>query len=80
MMNSLADRLRVQVACHQSVRDQGRCTCCASCDVDVSLIFPFQPKITIALLDQEELRPLAHLMNCYPSVLKEKAMLVVGRS
>ncbi|PCH35274.1 hypothetical protein WOLCODRAFT_166169 [Wolfiporia cocos MD-104 SS10] len=34
------------------------------------------PKITIALLDQDELRPLAHLMNSYPSVLKEKAILV----
>ena len=35
-----------------------------------------QPKITIALLDQDDLRPLAHLMNSYPSVLKEKALLV----
>ncbi|KZT03826.1 uncharacterized protein LAESUDRAFT_728848 [Laetiporus sulphureus 93-53] len=34
------------------------------------------PKITIALLDQDELRPLAHLVNSYPSVLKEKALLV----
>ncbi|PSR70582.1 hypothetical protein PHLCEN_2v13553 [Hermanssonia centrifuga] len=34
------------------------------------------PKITIALLDQEDLRSLAHLMNSYPSVLKEKALLV----
>ncbi|KAH9855373.1 hypothetical protein C2E23DRAFT_883314 [Lenzites betulinus] len=34
------------------------------------------PKITIALLDQDELRPLAHLMNSYPSVLKEKALLI----
>ncbi|KAI0078354.1 hypothetical protein K474DRAFT_1594173 [Panus rudis PR-1116 ss-1] len=34
------------------------------------------PKITIALLDQDELRPLAHLMNSYPSVLKEKALIV----
>ncbi|EJC98246.1 uncharacterized protein FOMMEDRAFT_171180 [Fomitiporia mediterranea MF3/22] len=33
------------------------------------------PKVTIALLDQEELRPLAHLMNSYPPVLKEKALL-----
>ncbi|KZT25765.1 hypothetical protein NEOLEDRAFT_339077 [Neolentinus lepideus HHB14362 ss-1] len=33
------------------------------------------PKLTIALLDQEELRSLAHLMNSYPSVLKEKALL-----
>jgi len=34
------------------------------------------PKITIALLDRDDLRPLAHLMNSYPSVLKEKALLV----
>ncbi|KAI0319318.1 hypothetical protein OF83DRAFT_1082359 [Amylostereum chailletii] len=34
------------------------------------------PKVTIALLDQDDLRALAHLMNSYPSVLKEKAMLV----
>ncbi|KAI0631139.1 hypothetical protein C8Q77DRAFT_188836 [Trametes polyzona] len=34
------------------------------------------PKITIALLDQDDLRSLAHLMNSYPSVLKEKALLV----
>ncbi|KAF9567129.1 hypothetical protein CPC08DRAFT_733232 [Agrocybe pediades] len=32
------------------------------------------PKITIALLDQEDLRSLAHLMNSYPPVLKEKAL------
>lgn len=38
-----------------------------------------QPKITIALLDEEELRPLAHLMNSYPSVLKEKAQIVQTR-
>ncbi|TFK49122.1 hypothetical protein OE88DRAFT_1663512 [Heliocybe sulcata] len=36
------------------------------------------PKLTIALLDQEELRPLAHLMNSYPSVLKEKALIAQG--
>ena len=35
-----------------------------------------QPKITIALLDEEDFRPLAHLMNSYPTVLKEKALLV----
>ncbi|KAF8814980.1 hypothetical protein BYT27DRAFT_7318170 [Phlegmacium glaucopus] len=35
------------------------------------------PKITIALLDQEDLRALAHLMDSYPSVLKEKALAVV---
>ncbi|KAI0090136.1 hypothetical protein BDY19DRAFT_887958 [Irpex rosettiformis] len=34
------------------------------------------PKITIILLDQDDLRPLAHLMNSYPSVLKEKALLI----
>ncbi|KAF9500706.1 hypothetical protein BDN71DRAFT_1440178 [Pleurotus eryngii] len=34
------------------------------------------PKITIALLDQEDLRALAHLMNSYPSVLKEKVQLL----
>lgn len=32
------------------------------------------PKITIALLDQEDLRAVAHLMNSYPSILKEKAL------
>ncbi|KAF8962541.1 hypothetical protein BDZ97DRAFT_1920362 [Flammula alnicola] len=32
------------------------------------------PKITIVLLDQEDLRAIAHLMNSYPSVLKEKAL------
>ncbi|TFK32025.1 hypothetical protein BDQ12DRAFT_693154 [Crucibulum laeve] len=32
------------------------------------------PKVTIALLDQEDLRALAHLMNSYPSVLKDKAI------
>ncbi|KXN81675.1 Polyadenylate-binding protein, cytoplasmic and nuclear [Leucoagaricus sp. SymC.cos] len=32
------------------------------------------PKITITLLDQEELRPLAHLMNSYPAVLKDKVL------
>lgn len=34
------------------------------------------PKITISLLDQDDLRSLAHLMNSYPAVLKEKALLV----
>ncbi|KAG5644699.1 hypothetical protein DXG03_007922 [Asterophora parasitica] len=34
------------------------------------------PKVTIALLDQEDLRSLAHLMNSYPSVLKEKALAI----
>ncbi|KAN0059848.1 hypothetical protein ACQY0O_008422 [Thecaphora frezii] len=32
------------------------------------------PKITIALLDTEDLRSLAHLMNSYESVLKEKVL------
>ncbi|KAJ7468031.1 hypothetical protein FB451DRAFT_387106 [Mycena latifolia] len=35
------------------------------------------PKVTIALLDQEDLRALAHLMNSYPSVLKDKAQAIV---
>ncbi|KAN0131697.1 hypothetical protein V8E53_010539 [Lactarius tabidus] len=33
------------------------------------------PKLTIALLDRDDLRSLAHLMNSYPSVLKEKAII-----
>ncbi|KAH9061136.1 hypothetical protein EDB87DRAFT_1612138 [Lactarius vividus] len=33
------------------------------------------PKLTIALLDGDDLRSLAHLMNSYPSVLKEKAII-----
>ncbi|KAG5652795.1 hypothetical protein H0H81_003625 [Sphagnurus paluster] len=36
------------------------------------------PKVTITLLDQEDLRSLAHLMNSYPSVLKEKAIAVLA--
>ncbi|KAG2008227.1 polyadenylate-binding protein [Coprinopsis cinerea AmutBmut pab1-1] len=36
------------------------------------------PKITIALLDSEDLRALAHLMNSYPAVLKEKALNLVA--
>ncbi|KAF9051715.1 hypothetical protein BJ165DRAFT_1524624 [Panaeolus papilionaceus] len=36
------------------------------------------PKITIALLDQDDLRALAHLMNSYPSVLKEKIVLMTA--
>ncbi|KAJ6557998.1 hypothetical protein B0H19DRAFT_1070580 [Mycena capillaripes] len=35
------------------------------------------PKVTIALLDQEDLRALAHLMNSYPSVLKDKAQAIL---
>jgi len=34
------------------------------------------PKLTITLLDQDDLRALAHLMNSYPSVLKEKALIL----
>ena len=33
------------------------------------------PKITIILLDTEDLRALAHLMNSYPAVLKEKVLM-----
>lgn len=36
------------------------------------------PKVTIALLDQEDLRALAHLMNSFPSVLKDKALRVAA--
>ena len=39
-----------------------------------------QPKVTIALLDQEDLRALAHLMNSYPAILKEKALSVLGNN
>ncbi|KAJ7461748.1 hypothetical protein B0H11DRAFT_2055856 [Mycena galericulata] len=35
------------------------------------------PKVTIALLDQEDLRALAHLMNSYPTVLKDKAQSII---
>ncbi|KIK68690.1 hypothetical protein GYMLUDRAFT_54276 [Collybiopsis luxurians FD-317 M1] len=35
------------------------------------------PKVTVMLLDQEDLRSLAHLMNSYPAVLKDKAQAVV---
>jgi len=38
------------------------------------------PKLTIALLDGDDLRALAHLMNSYPSVLKEKALLIQASS
>ncbi|EIN08348.1 hypothetical protein PUNSTDRAFT_52774 [Punctularia strigosozonata HHB-11173 SS5] len=34
------------------------------------------PKLTITLLDQDDLRALAHLMNSYPAVLKEKALII----
>jgi polyadenylate-binding protein len=33
------------------------------------------PKITILLLDTEDLRALTHLMNSYPAVLKEKVLM-----
>ncbi|KAG8842982.1 hypothetical protein FRC20_004110, partial [Serendipita sp. 405] len=33
------------------------------------------PKVTIYLLDNEDLRSLAHLMFSYPAVLKEKVLL-----
>ncbi|KAL0959659.1 hypothetical protein HGRIS_011360 [Hohenbuehelia grisea] len=36
------------------------------------------PKVTIALLDQEDLRALAHLMNSYPAVLKEKVLAITA--
>lgn len=38
------------------------------------------PKITIALLDSEDLRALAHLMNSYPDCLREKIVLQAGTS
>ncbi|KAK7462686.1 hypothetical protein VKT23_007274 [Stygiomarasmius scandens] len=38
------------------------------------------PKITIKLLDEEDLRGLAHLMNSYPAVLKDKAQAVAAAS
>ena len=47
-----------------------------SFEIPFSLTLLVQPKITITLLDQEDLRSLAHLMNSYPAVLKEKAQLV----
>ncbi|KIL62740.1 hypothetical protein M378DRAFT_80802 [Amanita muscaria Koide BX008] len=37
------------------------------------------PKITIALLDQEDLRALAHLMNSYAPILKEKVTAVMTK-
>ncbi|KAI8461792.1 hypothetical protein BY996DRAFT_3182774 [Phakopsora pachyrhizi] len=33
------------------------------------------PKITVDLLDSEDLRSLAHLMNSFPEILKEKVMI-----
>ncbi|KAK0529173.1 hypothetical protein OC834_003304 [Tilletia horrida] len=40
--------------------------------------FKGAPKLTIALLDSEDLRSLAHLMNSYPEVLKEKVQQLVA--
>ncbi|KAH7106629.1 hypothetical protein BKA62DRAFT_826128 [Auriculariales sp. MPI-PUGE-AT-0066] len=37
------------------------------------------PKVTIQLLDQEDLRALVHLMNEYPSVLREKVAIVAAQ-
>lgn len=37
------------------------------------------PKITIALLDSEDLRSLAHLVNSYPDILREKVELLAGQ-
>jgi polyadenylate-binding protein len=55
-----------------------------SCERGLTFFFRFKvvksfgvkgaPKITIALLDQEDLRALAHVMNSYPTVLKERVM------
>ncbi|KAF8310999.1 hypothetical protein DL93DRAFT_2061536 [Clavulina sp. PMI_390] len=36
------------------------------------------PKLTVTLLDTEDLRALSHLMNSYPTVLKEKVILLGG--
>jgi polyadenylate-binding protein len=38
------------------------------------------PKITISLLDSEDLRSLAHLMNSYPDCLREKVALQGAKS
>ncbi|KAK0564419.1 hypothetical protein OC861_004293 [Tilletia horrida] len=40
--------------------------------------FKGAPKLTIALLDSEDLRSLAHLMNSYPEVLREKVQQLVA--
>ncbi|KZV99711.1 hypothetical protein EXIGLDRAFT_724268 [Exidia glandulosa HHB12029] len=37
------------------------------------------PKVTISLLDSEDLRALVHLMNEYPSVLREKVTIVAAQ-
>lgn len=41
--------------------------------------FKGAPKITIHLLDSEDLRSLAHLMNSYPECLREKVALQAGK-
>lgn len=52
--------------------------CCSSFHVfQLDTDHASQPKLTIALLDREDLRALAHLMNSYPTVLKEKVLLIV---
>ncbi|CAO1620122.1 unnamed protein product [Sympodiomycopsis kandeliae] len=38
------------------------------------------PKITITLLDTEELRSLAHVMDSFPEVLKEKVLLIANNA
>lgn len=47
---------------------------CDTTKTDKMLINRSQAKVTIHLLDTEDLRALAHLMNSYPSVLKEKVL------
>ena len=37
------------------------------------------PKVTINLLDAEDLRSLIHLMNEYPTVLREKAAIFAAQ-
>lgn len=37
------------------------------------------PKVTIALLDSEDLRALAHVMDSYPELLKEKVGVVLAK-
>jgi polyadenylate-binding protein len=57
---------------------KGAVSLCLILSIAVSLtkFLLSKPKATIALLDQEDLRALAHLMNSYPSVLKEKALAI----
>jgi len=35
------------------------------------------PKLTIELLNEEDIRAVAHVMDSYPSVLKEKALVAL---